>query len=284
MSCAAEPTQGRRRAYPRPPASLPKALRATAGPSTGQERVLRLPRPEATKLTSPTTREDDIATLDGLEWENCGEVLRHRATRAVVATGETTPALAAFAGARPLLLADLRPFTKGAHADPVVELAALALTLGADRLTIAFGARAWCLDDPVPPVAPGMDLRQRVVAVHGADGTVEPVAGFGALWPFSVDGDEVVWGGAVTTDDAVGWIPSALVALVAARDTVTGTPGEVARQARRCERLGHRLELAPAAVDRIGPVRPTCSSARIVASSPLPSRAAERRARRTRRR
>lgn len=45
----------------------------------------------------------------------------------------------------------------------MIELLALAMALEADRLVFATAGRLTSLDDPIPPVTDGADLRQRTV-------------------------------------------------------------------------------------------------------------------------
>ncbi len=80
------------------------------------------------------------------------------------------PHLAAFAGDHACVLIGLRPFAPGAYQGPLVEAMALALPLGADRVSVALPGRAWSLDDPVVPVSDDGDLRQRVLTQCTVDG------------------------------------------------------------------------------------------------------------------
>lgn len=188
-----------------------------------------------------------------LSWGELDIFFRDTTEDTLLATGEVMPCLAAFAGQRGLLLADLRPFEKGRYAEPLIELLALALPLGADRLAVAFGGRAWSLDDPPTPMVPGdPDLRQRILTIHRADGAGLRVRSEAVMWPFELADGAVTWHPPLHTDEAVaGWIPEALNKAVEHRERL-GQPAEVAlAQAERCARLGHRVHLSPEVGERL---------------------------------
>lgn len=156
------------------------------------------------------------------------------------------PHLVGFAGDTALLLVGLRPFGPGEARGPLVEALALALPLGADRVSIALPGRAWSLDDPVPPVVPGADLRQRVltqitVDAHGAG----PPRTTTSLHPFSESTDDgaLVWDEVVHPGPVEGWIPDALRTLLEHRgDAVLhATSEQLVAQAERLHDLGHEV-------------------------------------------
>jgi hypothetical protein len=184
-------------------------------------------------------------------WEDVERFLRDSAEEDLTNRGEVASCFVAFRGEDPLLLAYLRPFPKGGYADPIIEVAALAAPLGADRMAVAMGARAWSLDDPIAPVAPEGDLRQRVVVVHGVDGAGGAPRPFGTIWPYSEEGGAVGWGPPLRSDDAEGWIPAALATMVGAARRIDVTAEDLARQAARCLWLGHDLRLAPSVEERL---------------------------------
>jgi hypothetical protein len=190
------------------------------------------------------------------------------------------PTLVAFAGDRPLLLATLRPFDKGAHDDAVLEVGALAMALGADRLALSLSGRAWSQQDPIPPVLDdGCDLRQRVIVVHVADAAggadVHQVRSACTIVPYDLDGaGGVVTGDRIEGPEGEGFVPQALRVIAAAGGSGGGAAAEaageaadeaadeaIARQVARCERLGHRLAWA-------GEVRPRVDRLRGLAPSP----------------
>jgi hypothetical protein len=181
-------------------------------------------------------------------WEHTESFLLDAAMRDLRGDGQVTPCLVAFRGDGPLLAAFWRPFAKGDYEQPFVELMALASPLGADRLALSMGARAWSLADPVPPVLPEADLRQPVLCIHTADATVTPTARSGALFPYDVAGGAVHWGEPLR-DVATGWIPEALAIAAEAADTMLAPLPAIREQARRCVELGHTVYLAPAVAD-----------------------------------
>lgn len=164
---------------------------------------------------------------------------------------DPAPHLAAFAGDRLLVVIRLRPFAPGAYRGPLVEALALALPLGADRVSLALPGRAWSLDDPVPPVTDGTDLRQRVLTQVSVDGHGPGRPGVRmALHPFDADtaAGSLDWAAAIDPGPGEGWITDALATLVAAREDVAtgGSADERRCQVTRLEALGHLVVLTAA--------------------------------------
>lgn len=185
-------------------------------------------------------------------WDDVDELVVATATDDLEATGEVVPCFVAFAGDHLRFIAFLRPFAKGAYADPIVELSALAMPLDADRLALSVGARVWSLDDPVPPVTADADLRQRVLQVEYVDGTAGRPRHHSVLHAFDLADSHLTWHDPVRLDDGEGWIPEALTLAVQHRRRLATTDAEIARQAQRCVALGHDLYLAPAVSERLG--------------------------------
>lgn len=155
-------------------------------------------------------------------------------------------------GEVPTMVAISRPWPQGEHHRPVVELGSLALGLGADRLGVAVTARAWSMDDPIPPVTAGADLRQRVLCAHLADGHGRDEAEVSCtLQPFSTDGPGITFGAPQDMGRGEGWLPDALGVVVTGRATLRGEPHQVRQQARRCDELGHVVGLAPRHTDAL---------------------------------
>ena len=180
-------------------------------------------------------------------WEDVEGFLLEMAEEDITATGELTPCLVAFAGEVPLFLAFLRPFARGAHADPLIELLALAMPLGANRLAVSVAGRAWSLDDPLPPVVEGVgDLRQQVVCIHTADGAVAEPRLDGLVRPYTLHDGAPQWEGELRPGPAQGWIPETLLAAVTSAGELEVAPEDLVAQAQRCVTLGHQLYLAPA--------------------------------------
>lgn len=185
-------------------------------------------------------------------WDDLEAFTRDSAESDLDAMGEVDPFVVAFRAIEPLFVAYLRPFEKGAYDRPLIEVLALAAPLGADRLAVAMGGRAWSLDDPVSPVVDGVgDLRQRVLTLHGVDGLGGAPTAFGVMWPFEIAGGRVSWQEALRTGDGQGWIPRALELAVTSRGQLEASAEEVADQAVRCIELGHDLYLAPPVGQRL---------------------------------
>lgn len=183
-------------------------------------------------------------------WSDVEQFLQDEAARDLEALGDITPCLVAFRGDAPLFAAFWRPFPKGAFDKPFIELTALACPLDADRLALSIGARVWSLEDPIPPVAPEGDLRQRALCLHSADATVRPTRQEGALLPFDLDGGRVSWREPLR-DVPRSWLVQALAVAVEQRAALRAPLSDIREQARRCAELGHRVYLAPAVADRL---------------------------------
>lgn len=166
---------------------------------------------------------------------------------------DPAPHLAAYAADDLLVLVRLRPFPPGGYQGPLVEALALALPMGADRVSLALPGRAWSLDDPVPPVTVGADLRQRVLTQVSVDGhdRARPDVRM-SLHPFCVDAGasegRLRWQPRIDPGPGEGWIPDALAALVEARDDIAAGGGveERRQQVARLEELGHLVVLTAA--------------------------------------
>jgi hypothetical protein len=190
-------------------------------------------------------------------WDDVEELLTDMAGLDLSAGEDMSqPCLAAYTGDEPLFIAFLRDFRKGEYQDPIIELLALATPLGADRLAFAITARVWSLEDPIPPVAEGVDLRQRALMIELADGVGEHVTSRTVLVPFDdpVPGEAVRWGTPhVETAGTRGWISWALGMAVTrkAREELATEDAGIAEQAARLDRLGHTLYLVPEVTERL---------------------------------
>jgi hypothetical protein len=162
------------------------------------------------------------------------------------------PRLAAHRGEDALAIATLRPFERGRIFDAVIELLALFVPLGADRVCLALPCRVWSLLDPIPPVLEdeGFDLRQQAVMIAVADGRSGPCQVRAAVHPFTQH-DEGDWG----WEDpfAPGEAPeapllSALEVILDARGELGSDRSQLQSQLERVLLLGHGLALGPAAV------------------------------------
>ena len=217
-------------------------------PSTGWGRLPPSGLPGGRRLSSTTTDRGCGVRC----WEEAEPFLIERAAEDLRSGGEVHPCLVAFAGVHPLLVAWLRPFAKDAYADPMTELLALAVPLGANRLAASFGGRATSLSDPVPPVCEGVgDLRQRVLCIERADAVGRRVRASSTMLAFDLLAGQVGWGQRLDHDGPTGWINAAMAAALQGRRRLRAEAGQIREQALRCDRLGHRMVLAPAALARL---------------------------------
>lgn len=186
-------------------------------------------------------------------WSDVEDFLRDEAAADLRQDGEVRPCLAAFAGEERLFVAFLRSFAKGAYADAIIELLALAAPLDANRLALSLAGRAWSLHDPIPPVLDGAgDLRQRVLCTTVADGAGARVETRGRVQPFTVARGTVRWAEPITSDGGEGWIPGALRLAVERRSALAAPKSKIRGQARRCVELGHLLALGDGVARDLG--------------------------------
>ena len=183
-------------------------------------------------------------------WHEVEHWLRELAWDDVVEEGAIRPALVAFAGERPLLLARWRPFERGGGHAALVELLSLAMPMGADRLAVSVGGNAWShaahgggdrphadrsgLDRPNP-----RDERRQVLMIAVADeGSDRPRC---TLTPFTLDQQGVHWGDPLVSDEVEGWLVDTLSAPRDAVPSVQAAVEDLAATAMRCVALGHEL-------------------------------------------
>lgn len=160
------------------------------------------------------------------------------------------PSLLAFAGERALGMVRLRPHEPGEVVKALLEVLALLLPLGADRIALALPGRAWSTEDPIAPVTDEVDLRQPVVVTTVADAHGHPCVVRARIHPFEVDEDgRCWWQPAVEPEDELDApVVTALRVLLNHRDEIgEGTePGaQVVAQFGRVLLLGHDVSLAP---------------------------------------
>lgn len=197
---------------------------------------------------------DEARVLPTLDYDAVDQVHRF------LAEGDAPdprPQLLAFEAEELLAIVGLRPFSPGHHQGPLIEAMALVLPLGADRVSVALPARVWSLDDPVPPVTPDADLRQRVLTQVTVDGHGHARARVRTrLHPFAVRGDSspgLDWDEVVDPGPGEGWVPEALATMVEARAEIgTGSLDERRRQLVRLDELGHDVLLGPLGRRRLG--------------------------------
>lgn len=182
-------------------------------------------------------------------WHDAGRMQRDLATIDARTTGEIGPRLIGFRDDQPLVLIALRPFAPGAALGPVVEALAFALPFGATQVSLALPSRAWSLEDPIPPVSDGVDLRQRVLMEMRA----EAGAFTSHLHPFELKERTITW--EPTRDDLgmpEGQVAHALQAAVVAEHDWGHDPFAVVDQLVRLGTRGHEVALSARGELRLG--------------------------------
>jgi hypothetical protein len=159
------------------------------------------------------------------------------------------PSLLAFAGERPLGLVRLRPHGTGEAVQALLEILALLLPLGADRIVLVLPGRVWSSEDPIPPVTAEADLRQPVVVAVVADAHPGPCCVGVRLHPFDIDDrGRCSWQPAVEPDGTLeAPVVAALQVLLDHGDDVRRTAesgAQLAAQFGRVLLLGHEVSLA----------------------------------------
>lgn len=153
------------------------------------------------------------------------------------------PVLVAFRDEDPLLWAWFRPMLPGDVQSPLIEVVTLAAGLRANRAAFGGLARAWSLNDPLPPVIDGLgDLRQKVFAVHLVDASGRRRMVRSLLWLVRdgyLDGPVLDEAGGEH-----GLVARVLTAAFAGSGLASDRDAVVA-QLVRCQLLGHTLGLAP---------------------------------------
>jgi hypothetical protein len=201
-------------------------------------------------------------------WDEVPEALLALSACDLDEGGPVQPRLAVHRGEDALAIATLRPFGRGEVLDPVIELLALFIPLGADRVCLALPCRVWSLRDPIAPVLEeeGIDLRQQAVMVSAADGRSGRCQVRTAVHPFTRhDDDDWGWEAALAPDEAPeAPLLSALEVILDARDELGSDRSHLRSQLERVLILGHGLALGPAAVREL----PMSPLARMAARGP----------------
>jgi hypothetical protein len=180
-------------------------------------------------------------------WEDVESELLDLATLDLLVGSDPRPTLAAFIGDRPLAMVGLRPFAPGEALQALIEVLALLLPLGADRLAFAAPARAWSTEDPIPAVCDDGDLRQRVVLLVIVDGHGQPCRLTTSVHPFSVTADGPGWLAPLRpAETPESPVATAMTLLVDARDELDdmGDAHKLAVQFGRVLLLGHDVALS----------------------------------------
>ena len=189
-------------------------------------------------------------------WEDAEDLLLAGAETDLHAGYPPLPTIAAFVGDEVVAFGVLRPLDERGPLPALVEVLALLLPCGVDRVALLLPGRAWSLDDPIPPVCAEGDLRSRVVVLVHADGAgaacrprarilrIEPEDGSGrwGLTDTGVDATEVE----APLVDALRILLDARGEMVADTDNAA-----LVAQLGRVLLLGHELALSPWLTDRL---------------------------------
>lgn len=192
------------------------------------------------------------------------------ATLARPASGPPVATLAAYAGDDPVGRVALRPFAPGEPLEALVEVLALLLPLGADRLVLAAPAHGRRLpteatdgtNDGANDGA-GRGGSSLAVMVVDAAGSAERsrIRARVSLWwatddPNATSGGGTATGRWVPATEAGGPVVDALMTLLAGRDQlcVGDDARHTATQLARCLARGHQVLLAPAHAARVAAV------------------------------
>ena len=182
-------------------------------------------------------------------WTHAATLLLATAADDLEVGAAPLPTLAAYRGDEPLAITTLRPFGAGELLQALVEVLALLIPLGADRVALSVTGRAWSLDDPITPVDAEVDLRARVLLLTLADAHDGACATRTEIHPFEQDADGWCFGPPLELGDhrPESGIDDALASLLDGRgDLVANTTDQmIAAQLGRVLLLGHRLALAP---------------------------------------
>ena len=189
-------------------------------------------------------------------WEDAEDLLIAGAETDLHAGYTPLPTIAAFVGDEVVAFGVLRPLDERGPVPALVEVLALLLPCGVDRVALLLPGRAWSLDDPIPPVCEEGDLRPRVVVLVQADGvaaacrprtrllTIAPVDGPG--------GWELTDAGVDTTEVEAPLVDALRILLDSRCEVAADTDNaELLAQLGRVLLLGHELALSPWLTDRL---------------------------------
>ncbi len=184
-------------------------------------------------------------------WEQSERFLLDLAAGDLAAGGWPLPTLLACIDDEAVAVDTLRPFDEEGPVPALVEVLALLLPLGINRVALLLPGRAWSTIDPIPPVTDEGDLRARVLMLVQADGLHRPcrhVSRVRELHEEPGDGrwriGEVVIEG---SEEPEAPVLDALGILLDRRDELRRdtTGSALVAQLGRVLLLGHQLALAP---------------------------------------
>lgn len=196
----------------------------------------------------------DAITADR-PWTQAATLLLATAADDLQAGATPAPTLAAYRGEEPIAVATLRPFATGELPQVLLEVLALLLPLGTDRIALSAVARAWPLDDAMMPATGEDDVRPRVLLVVLADAHDGPCHTHAELHPFEHDAEGWSFGPPIDTDgdQPTGVVQQAVASLLDGRGELLAGADDraIAAQLARVLLLGHQVALAPDAAAQL---------------------------------
>ena len=193
----------------------------------------------------------DLDTPPLTRWSDAEAFLLDDATRDLAVGVGPLPVLVAAIDDEVVALGTLRPFDDGGPVPALVEVLALLLPLGVNRVALRLSGRAWSTLDPIPPVSDAGDLRARVLVLVQADGLSSPCRISCQLHELRPEPASQGWtlGAAIVDAEAAPVAPliEALDILLDRRDELEEdvTGAALVAQLGRILLLGHELALAP---------------------------------------
>ncbi len=185
-------------------------------------------------------------------WEDRRAFFADEARRDLEAGLDVRPCLVAMSQEERLFVAFLRAYEREDALHALIELLALAVLLGADRLALSRSGWARSLHEPVAPVVAGSgDRRQRVLVIEEVDAARDATVTCGVVVPFHLEDGAVRWEAPMAVEEATSAVTAALALAVAGREGPAAGDREIRRQARRCVRLGHLLGFAEPVFERL---------------------------------
>lgn len=152
------------------------------------------------------------------------------------------PTLVAFATHRPLLMVRCRAFAAGEGAAALREILDIALPLGADRIAMSFGGRAWKVDGHARPRDDRSTLREilLIAVAQRSSGGVDLRCALHEI-------ERARCGPAIErssdTHPVAGWLPRMLTAALAAPPAEPASREVIAARAVHSITLGHELHV-----------------------------------------
>lgn len=195
-----------------------------------------------------------LDALPTVPWSQCTQLLRRFAAEDLDLGMSPQPTLLAYDGERALATVMLRPFDDGGAVDAVLEVLAMLLPLGTDRLVLSLPGRAWSALDPIVPVTADADLRQRVLLICVADGTRVPAALSVRVHGIEMDAEGWRWQGTIdATEEVEAPLVEVLRLLLDARGRLLDTAANIriAAQFGRVLLRGHEVHLSALAAERL---------------------------------